>query len=111
MIKLNKEFLAGAVVGFGAGLAAKALPNNGEGFLRNATKSAMKWGVLAAGTLKRQTLTLKETLEDISAEAKSEVNASEKASVQNLATTEIKDTKATVKVKESKAKGKSHATA
>jgi hypothetical protein len=71
MIKLNKDFLAGAVIGFGAGFAARSAQGNAK--LRDVAKDAVKWGIVAARGAQTKLVELKETLEDITAEAKSEV--------------------------------------
>lgn len=82
MIKLNKEFFAGVVVGFGAGLVSKGLPNGGakgaEDFFKNLAKNAMKFGISGAAVLKTQAAQFKETVEDIVAEAHEEAAAPKK---------------------------------
>jgi hypothetical protein len=75
MIKFNKDFMAGAVVGFGAGLATRYLNEKGSEPLREAAKNALRWGTVSYRTFREQIGQFKENLEDLVAEANSEVNS------------------------------------
>jgi Protein of unknown function (DUF5132) len=76
MIKFSRDFMAGAVVGFGAGLATRYLNEKGNGTaLRSTAKNALKWGAVSYRSLREQMGQLKENFEDLVAEANAEVNA------------------------------------
>lgn len=71
MLKPN-SFLVGALVGFGAGVIAAGYSKEGANF-RGAAKSVIKSFLLAGDNLKTGIGVLSENIQDIAAEAKSEL--------------------------------------
>lgn len=72
MIKLNLDFLAGAIVGFGAGVVSREIAPDAAGVLRPLAKSTIKAGLASYDKAVEGMARLKETIEDITAEARAE---------------------------------------
>jgi hypothetical protein len=73
MIKINKDFLAGIAIGFGAGVTFQTLNGKNKLGLRQVTKSTIKFSMQTLDKLKLKIATLSEDFSDLFAEVKTEV--------------------------------------
>jgi hypothetical protein len=72
MIKFSKDFFAGAVLGFGAGVAVRSFRDDENSPVRAALKSAIHAAMTGFEKAKEGVVTLRETVEDVAAEVKAE---------------------------------------
>lgn len=72
MIKINKDFILGAVFGFGAGYATKSIKMDENSPFRGIIKKGLHLAANGMEKLQENAYALKETFEDLSAEVKSE---------------------------------------
>lgn len=83
MIKLNKEFISGLVIGFGSGLAVRALGGQEKVSLKGIVKGAMHSSLSAYEKVKDGLARTKENLEDLAAEVRSEAQAKKEVKVES----------------------------
>jgi hypothetical protein len=72
MIKFNKDFFAGAVLGFGAGFAARSFRDDENSPVRGALKSVIHAAMAGMEKAKEGAVVFRETVEDVTAEVKAE---------------------------------------
>jgi hypothetical protein len=105
MIRFNKDFIAGVVVGFGGGLVVGSLAKQ-EGALRTLCKGAINSMILAGTKLREGFASLTENMQDLLAEVASELKESEAAVV---ATAAAASTVATKRIKKKRSSSSSSA--
>ncbi len=84
MIRFNRDFIGGTIVGFGAGVAFRSFSGEKPAF-RNALKGAIKGVIATVQKLKESVGYLKENIEDLAAEVKSEMKAEDVSPVETPA--------------------------
>jgi hypothetical protein len=96
MIRINKDFIAGTVAGFGAGMVFRAFSGETPA-VRNVVKGAIKGVITAVHKLKESAGHMKENLSDLAAEVTYEMKTEDSQTM--AAQTKEKDQPATTKAK------------
>lgn len=81
MIKLNKEFISGIVIGFGSGLAVKSFSGQDKLSWKKVVKGTLRTSLSAYDKVKDGLAKTKENFEDLTAEVRNEIQAEKEAKV------------------------------